>query len=135
MADLKAGLYIIIDTEPQPTDQDCLYILEEDTQVEILFHFEIISAPNVLFPVLLDYLVLKEILYLGPSSIKKLSHGYSNTFLEAEDKIYAYKQPTYLRLGSEPCKREPVGKYQPSQPVIMSQAANHEDKNWKTANG
>lgn len=47
--DLKPALSVIIDDEPQPSDQECLEILKEDMQVEILFHSEIISGPDVFF--------------------------------------------------------------------------------------
>lgn len=132
-ADLKAALSVIIDAEPQPCDQECLEILKEDIQVEILFHSEIISGPNVLFRVLRDYLVLKGVPYLRHPNTNKLSYGVANTFLDDEDKVYAFDQLKSLRNNSEKYKQEPDEKCHVPQPVIVTQSSNHEDKDRKTA--
>lgn len=87
--------------EPQPCDHECLEIRKEDIQKEILFCLENVCALNVLFRVLHDYLVLKEVTYLGHPGINKLSYGVANIFLDKEDKEYVFNQINSLGNGSE----------------------------------
>lgn len=59
-ADLKVVLSVIIDAETQLSDKYCQRFQKEGIQVEIRFHFEIISSANALFRILRDYFILKE---------------------------------------------------------------------------
>ena len=130
--DLKAALKVIIFSEPQPPDEECLEILREDIQVESLYNDDILNGPTVLFRVLRDYLVLIGVTYKRHEDSNKLSYGIANTFFENEDQEYALSKLRTLS-GNKSNIEEVTNTNNQATEFIIKDNEDKEDKERKVA--
>lgn len=95
-ADVMAAISVITDLEPKSANKESFEILKEDVQVEIIFHSEIISVPNLLLRVVQDYLVLNEVPYTRQPRSNELFHGTANYLKVAKT---SYMRSASLNFG------------------------------------
>ena len=92
--EFKAAVAAIMNSDPQPSNEECIQRVREEIPVECMFSRMNLTGPTTIYRILRDYLVLNGFQYSAhpQTSHRAISMGIAHSLLEYdEDKNVAYQ--------------------------------------------
>lgn len=83
--DFKEYMEATIYLDPQPNDEDCIRLRQEDFLMQVMYNKEILRSTTIVFIILIEYLELKCLTYHSHSDTNRVKFGLIYMFLTRED--------------------------------------------------